>query len=271
MSWRQQSRLAKYLIAGLLVISVGMFAQRDIVNLVEYHSITPNCSKVLSIKACSAYGVWDFNYTNHLSVISSKPAIKFYNPVKYLVEWVYWMWYRLFFAVNGPNTTFTNYPPLPLPSAAAAIIGLGAVVMIVVWRKRIFKGDPYILFLLLVCVIYIVTLIGEGYSTYRYTNVLENMNGRYLLPILILFAAIAGKAFNAALRNKPLQKILLSIVALVFFLQGGGLLTFIERSDSTWDFSNQTVVKVNNAARKIASPVIVDGKKTYTTTFWFYN
>jgi len=97
------------------------------------------------------------------------------------------------------------------------------------------------------------------------------MNSRYLLPILLLVVALFGKAFSIALKNSSTAKVALACIAIVFFVQGGGLFTFINRSDETWDWQNPKVIKVNNAARHITSKVIINGRKAYNTPYWFFN
>jgi hypothetical protein len=269
--WRKQSLLAKIVLICVFVISFGMFAERDGVNLVKYHTFTPNCSSILSVNACSSYGAWDRNYTTHQAVLASPTAIRYFNPIEYVGVWSYWIWYRLFFAINGPASGFTNYPPLPLPSAAAAIIGIVGVVAIIKWRRQIFRGNSYLAFFFVVCLLYLLALWIDGYAQYRYTNELVFMNGRYVLPILIPMVAIAGRAFSIALRKSPARKSLFAVVTLLLFFQGGGVLTFITRSDSTWDWPNSVVVKVNNAAREVTRPVVVKGSKTYSTKVWVFN
>jgi hypothetical protein len=269
-SWVQQSRRLKTLLIIATLISAGMFVQRDGINLIKYHTISPDCSTVLSIKDCSAYSVWDHDYTSHQKVISNATKVNS-NPLYYLSQWAYWLWYRLFFAINGPTNDFTNYPPLPLPSAAFIIIGVAGIAAVIKWHRRVFNKNPYLMFLTLITVLYLIALVTEGYLKYEYTDVLELMNGRYLLPILPLAAAIIGSAFSVGLRKTPRLKAALAVCAIALFLQGGGFLTFIARSDSTWDWQNNTVVKVNNAARHISKPVLIKGKKTYATPMWFFN
>ena len=268
--WLEQSKWAKVLLVSALVISIGLFMQRDGLNLIKYHEIEPDCSSVLSVKACSAYSVWYHDYTLHEAVLAKTNKLQ-YNPITYTAQWVYWLWYRLFFAVNGPASSFTNYPPLPLPSAAFIIVELVGLYATIKWYKRISKKNPYMGFLALVTLIYLATLLLEGYIRYRYTNELELMNGRYLLPVTLMAAAIFASAFSFALRKKTFIKALAAVVVIVFFLQGGGFLTFISRSDSSWDFQNKAVVKANDAVRRITAPVIIDGNKTYNTSLWFYN
>ena len=244
----------------LFVLALGMFIQRDGVNLVKYHSAVPDCGIVLSIKECSAYSSWSYNYYSHQQVLSgATPPV--YNFKVYTKQWFYWMWYRLFFAVNGAASNFISYPPLPQPREAAGVVALASVLAIIWWRKKLFRGRPYIVFILGVCVIYSAVLFAKGYATYKYTAVLENMNGRYLVPILPLLAAVAGLALSFALKRWRTQKVLAAVIILILFLQGGGLLNFIMRSDETWYWPNPAVTKVNNAARKITQPVIIKNQK----------
>jgi len=270
-SWRQQSRLAQLVLLTLFIVGLGLFAQRDLVNLAHYHSLNPDCSAVLGVKACSAYGPWDYTYTTHQAMEAQAGTITYYNPILYLAVWIYWLWFRLFFAINGPASNYTNYPPLPLPSAAAALIGIAGIIAVFKWRRQIFRGNPYIAFFFVISALYLASLWVEGYTQYHYTDQLINMNGRYLLPILLLMAAIVGRAFSIALRNSMARKTILAVVAALFFLQGGGFLTFITRSDASWDWPNSTVVHVNNAARKITHPVIIKGSRGYSTGYWFFN
>lgn len=272
-SWQKQSTHTKLILVILLVISVGLFAQRDGINLVQYHTFTPECGKVLSVESCSKYSPWKYNYHDHNEVEKSIAEGKmiYVNPVSYTGWWIYWLWYRSFFAVNGPQTDFTNYPPLPLPALAGMLIGIFGVIAIALRWRSLFKGNPYMLFFLIVSVIYLGALWFEAYTTYRYTGVFEIMNGRYVLPILLLIAALIGKSFAGLLRNFPVLKASLAAIALIFFLQGGGFMTFIARSNEKWDWPNANVIHANNAARKVLHPIIYEGDKKYYTKEWFFN
>ena len=191
--------------------------------------------------------------------------------VYYLGQWSYWMWYRLFFAINGPQQEFKNYPPLPLPSAIGAILGLWGIFILIKYTKRILKNNEYAKLLFLISLFYIVALIIQGYATYKYTAVLENMNGRYLIPMLILLLAIILKGSYYLFRSKPFLKTILALVVLVLFLQGGGALTYIIRSDNTWYIHSKKVTKITKIAKKITKKVVIKGKKTYSTKVWFFN
>ncbi len=270
-SWSKQKAIAKIFIVLVAIVPLGMFAQRDIGNLIMYQAIEPNCARVLSVKQCMAYSPWAYNYKNHKEVLSNQVSLSSSNPVIYAFQWVYWMWYRLFFAVNGPKSHFKNYPPLPLPSAATLFLSVAGIISLIKWRRKIFQGNVYLKMLFVVSACYLIALMVQGYYTYRYTAVLENMNGRYLLPILLLAAVILGQALSYSMNKSQTRKMVIAVVVLLAFIEGGGFLTFIARSDSSWYIPNKTIVKVNDTARKVIKHVVVKGNKTYGTPYWFFN
>jgi hypothetical protein len=225
---------------------------------------------VISVQQCSEYAVWIHDYLSHQSVRNHTVHVN-PNPINYFLQWIYWLWYRLYFAINGPYHGFRNYPPLPLPAAAFAILFLSTVIATIAGGWRRIKSNPYLSFFALVVVLYGAILLSEGYKKYLDTGVLELMNGRYLLPILLPAAALSVTVLRPLFSKLGTAKPLIALVFIFCFLQGGGLMTFILRSDSTWNWDNRAVVHINNAARDILGPVIIDGPKTYSTPIWFFN
>lgn len=255
-SFNAASTWAKTGLSVLCLVAIGLLVQREGVNLITYHSVVPDCSRILSMQQCSAYSPWFVDYQRHQQVLAgTTPASE--NLVVYTAQWFYWMWYRLFFAVNGAASNFNTLPPLALPSVAAALIGVAGLIAVIKWRGRLLYHNPYLLFLLTLCVVYSASLFAKGYATYRYTAVLENMNGRYLLPILLPIAAIVGLALSMSLRRSTTKKVAALAIVLLLFLEGGGLVTFLVRSDETWYWANPTVVKVNNKARHVVKRVVI--------------
>lgn len=258
LDFRGQSRWVKIALPLVLLVALVFGTEREGYNLIKYHSLVPDCAKVLSVKDCSAYSAWYFNYNNHQQLTSATP-MPYNNIFRYTWQWFYWMWYRLFFVVNGPASDFNTLPPLPLPSYSAIVVGLFGVVALVKWHRRIFTRNPYVWLLLLICVIYAASLFVKGYATYRYTAVLENMNGRYLIPILLPLVAIMGLALSRLLGRSMAPKVAAALVIILMFLEGGGALTFILNSDESWYWPNNAVKKVNHAAMKVTKHVVVKG------------
>jgi hypothetical protein len=48
---------------------------------------------------------------------------------------------------------------------------------------------------------------------------------------------------------------------LLCFLQGGGVITFIMRSDQGWYWQNYLSHRINEKAQKLLDPVIIQGSK----------
>ena len=270
-NWRVTKPWLKGVAIAALVLPLGMFAQRDLINLVRYHAIEPDCAKVLSLKQCLSYSPWAYNYQNHAQLHASGNSTSLVSTITYPFQWLYWMWFRLFFAISGPNSSYANYPPLPLPSAATLVIFFAGLFALVKWWRKLFRNNIKLVLIFVIAAAYCVALMGQGYYTFRYTAVLENMNGRYLVPILLLVAALFGQALSIALMKANRRKVIFAAIALLFFLEGGGVITFIARSDPSWDVNNGAIVKVNNAARKVVKKVVVKGRSDYATHLWFFN
>ena len=97
------------------------------------------------------------------------------------------------------------------------------------------------------------------------------MNGRYLLPVIIPLAGVLSVGFSLFFKKFNRLKVLLALILIFLFIQGGGFLTFIDRSDDTWDVPNSVIRQLNNKARHITNPVIINGNKYYYTYNWFFN
>ena len=243
----------------LLTIALVLFIQRDGWNLIEYHSIEPNCDKVLSVKSCSAYSPWYVDYIWHKNLVAGLTSVN-KNIFVYTGYWFYWMWYRLFFAVNGAASGFYNNPPLPLPSIAAVLVAVLALSTTLRWYSKIFKYNTYILLLLTISACYLTALFVKGYYSYTYTSYFENMNGRYLIPVLLPLAAFGALGIRRLLRHSETKKLIMTLVIVFLFLEGGGLLTFIVNGDSTWYWPNTTVNRVNKISHKILDHIVIKGK-----------
>jgi hypothetical protein len=246
--------------AGFLVVFVlvsGLFLQRFGVNLVRYHTPVPACDQVLSFEQCSSYGPWirDYNYA-HSQQIDVNP-----NPARYTASWFYGLWYRMFFAINSKDRDYQNFAPLPLPAGAMALLAVSSFILILVFAKRIFV-QPLFIFCGMVLIFYCGALWLDNYKSYLETGREVAINGRYLLVVLPLAMALAWRAWSYALTNASAWvKPVLAVGILLLFLQGGGVMTFIVRSDASWNWSNTITIRANNAARKILAPVIIEGKK----------
>jgi uncharacterized membrane protein len=240
-----------------VVVGIGLFAQRYVVNAVDYGRPVPDCGNVLTVKQCSAYGPWVRDHGYHDNIPKDfKPSI-----TQFIGNWFKGMWHRLFFAINGKNAFYMNYRELPVPGTTAIVLAAGGLLAVAIWLRPILRGNMFLAFLLAMSFFYIVVLWLDGFAAYKYAGKAVAINGRYLLPVLLLLAVAIGHALDAGLfRKLPKLKPYLAALVILLFLHGGGVFTFILRSDHSWDWPNQAVYNVNDAARKVLAPVTWEGR-----------
>ena len=257
-SFKAISPIRKVVMGILLLAMVVLFVQRYGVNAVTYHHPVPPCDAVIGEQKCASYGPWQ---RNHLLAQSKGDFDR--SPLTYAATWTYWLWHRMFFVVNGPGSLYATRPPLPLPYIATALIAVSGVTALILLWRQVFRGRAYLGFFLGMIVLYCATLWLEDYSQYLETSQPVAINGRYLLPLVLLGVALIGQAFSYALRAQHRLKAGLAAAAIILFLQGGGAMGFILRSDETWNWQNKTVIRLNNGARQALSLVTFEYKKFY--------
>lgn len=234
----------------LLAVSSGLFAERYAVNIARYHSPNPECSQVLSVASCLHYGPWARDYEYALA----KPADVHPNKLGYVWEWAYGMWLRSFFAISD---TYDTQPPLPVPSTTVVVIGVIGAITFAYFARRLLQGNIYRQTVVLALVLYIGALFAQTFQTYLKTDQPVAINGRYLLPFLPAVIMLIGLAYSWLWRSRPALKALAITVVLILFIQGGGILTFILRSNDTWYWPNSTVVTINHAVREALKPMVI--------------
>lgn len=242
----------------LLFISAVMFSQRYVLNVVSYHTPLPKCNVVLNTDECMSYGPWARNYADE----QTKGAVD-HNILAYTWSWLQGMHYRLFFMVDGPASGFINYTPVPLPSATAVVLVISGIVALCFTWGYVFSGPKrgFLFFLFLMSSLYCLTLWVDNYSDFLATGQPVAINGRYLLIILPSLVIVFGRAFSIILARWRAVRTWAAVVTLALFLQGGGVLSFILRSDPQWDWPSAPIVHANNAARDVLAPPIIEGVK----------
>ncbi|HEU4913932.1 MAG TPA: hypothetical protein VFT16_00795 [Candidatus Saccharimonadales bacterium] len=246
----------KYVLLGLTLLFAVFFVQRYGVNMALYKTPVPDCDQVLTVEQCSQYGPWarDHGYVQDLSD-DWKPSL-----VTFTGSWFGGMIHRMFFAINA---NYTNYLELPLPTYTAGTLAVLGFVALIIWWRAVFRGNTLLAFCITLAFGYIAVLFVNGYMDYARVGRPVAINGRYLLPVLPLLAIALGRGIALTLGKFKAQKAkpYLAVGVILLFLHGGGVFTFILRSDKTWYWPNQAVVNVNEAVRDVLAPVTIEGPK----------
>jgi hypothetical protein len=248
--FRALSRLKMVLLVAVLLVSFGLFTERYVGNIITYHDPVPACDAVISEDQCSQYGPY---HRDH-GLALSKPASFHPNIFVYLWEWLYGMWYRLFFAINY---NYANNPPLLIISYAGVLVAALMAVGTTLRFRWLLRDKPLRQAVFWITAVYVLVLFADGVSSYARTAQPVAINGRYLIPFLPFMFAFGGMAWGQLLRKWPVSKpAIVSVILAIFLLQGGGTMTFIVRSQDSWMWNNGAVRSVNRAVRTVASPVI---------------
>ncbi len=245
-SFAAQTWLRRTLLVLSAVVAVGLFAERYGQNLVTYHNPVPSCDIVITVNECKQYG--PYSRDAQLKAEKAEKAEEFHpGLLTYSFEWLYGMWYRLFFSVSYDYTTAA-------PLIGIGVVGaLGAVVLVmgVALRFRsIFSGYSGRQYLFWMVMGYSVVLFANGYKAYAETGQPVAINGRYLLPFLPFILALGGLAWAQLWRHHATAKAVVASLVIVFLLlQGGGAATYIIRSWDSWQWDDATVRSANHFVR----------------------
>jgi len=258
--------------ATLLIVTGVLFAQRYGVNLVRYHTPVPDCAQVLTAKECEHYSPWgrdnDFAKAN--------VGVPRENAFIYMYRWLQQMMMELFFTVYGvflPNDIVDYRVGMPiriLLNTGWVILSAGFAFSLIFARKLWRNSSLRII--AVVSGVYTASLLIQNYLMYLATAAPVAIHGRYILPlvpfILAWFCLSAWEAVHYV-SVSPWLKFPKSVVPaiktagfvtlILLTTQGGGIITYILRSDDTWVWQQSThAPKVNNFARSILKPVVTD-------------
>jgi len=251
------SLVKRLLLILLLIVSIGLFIERFGVNFAVYHRYQPVCQDMRPISECLRYGPWARNYYRKQEVAATNPP---YDPPGHLFlpAWVSTMTNRIYFAINH---NFQTYDPLPLPFYTAVVIGGFALIMCIVFWRRIVAIDRHFILFALAIGLYLLSLIYVNLSDYlAFRTVDYGVNGRYLLlilPLLFILLGLGMQQFTRKVSKKHARHILgtLAVITILFTLNGGGALTYLLRSEPFWFF--EPTRTFNDTLKDTLSPFVV--------------
>lgn len=253
-SYRTMSHKVFALLAVLFVVSFSLFFQRYGINLIRYHAPLPDCAAVLSVEECQHNGPWARD-----QALSAQKVTVDHNPLRYANLWFHDMLLRSFFAINGPFSDYANDFPLWLPVTVTEFLFLASVLLVLIFARKIFAGNTALQLFALIAVVYVGILAANNYASYLRTGEPVAINGRYLLLILPLALAIAGVAFVQLFHrlSGSYLKPFLAVGVILVLLQGGGFVTYILQSDTSWYWQGSHAPEsMNTTARQVLRPLV---------------
>lgn len=238
-----------------LLLTSGLFIERYGVNIINYHTPTPECDQVIGLKQCLAYEPFARNYTfktGHYDLPDTK-------IMRYPIdEWGPNMLRTMYFVVGNKENKYPAGQPLPLAIRAGYVVIIGGSLLVLVRIKWLLKQSVYLRLFFVLIVLYMAILYIQNFSDFLHTAVAVAIQGRYLMPIMpMLLVLVAMTAVDTFRKWRPVVGVSLVVILGLTTLQGGGLAPWLLRSHDNWLWNAPIVRTVNHAGRDILSPLII--------------
>jgi len=250
------SRWRLYLAVALLLLSAGLFGERYGVNMVRYHTPTPECNQVVSVERCQAYEPFARNYAytqGHYPL----PAYKVYAyPFN---NWMRGMMRSLFFVVGNKETGYEPGEPLPMAYVGGYAVIVGGLLLTLIRLRWLWRRSHTNQLFMVIGGTYAGLLFVQNFMDFLHTHVPVAIQGRYLLPILPLFLVVVAQTALDLLRRLQRPKISAALLAIlcILLLEGGSFLPFIIRGRDEWFWNAPLIQHANKDIRAVLTPFIV--------------
>ena len=258
---------AKLITLGtFVVIGIGLFTACYGVNMLRYHTPTPECDQVLSIQQCEAYAPWARNY----DLVQHKVMPPLWQIALYPLDWLYHSMGELIFSIgsafdaSGGVEYYVGAQTIVIEVLAWTIFGIGLGLSLY-YAKYLWRNEVLRIFII-ISGLYALALWVQNVGDYLHTGQPLAIHGRYLLPILPLVYGMVALLFRKLLQVRqvlprvgaPTRNVALTAVVFALLItQGGGVLTFIIRSDPRWFWPQSSQVQTVNAnAKKLLDPMV---------------
>ena len=252
-SWRQLHSRSRWLLVALLLVTSALVGERYVGNVARYHTPVPDCAQVLNYDHCKSYGPWirDYDFEQAKSADADKSVIR------YSQHWLYGMWFRTYFAVDGAQSDYETRGPLTLPAIGGLLSCVAGVLAFCLMARRLWRRPQSHVFTLfsVVIVVYVAILWLTEYQLYVQTAVPVAINGRYLLPVLPLAIIMTILGVRELLGKHTGLQTTVAVGLLICSLWGGGALTYILRSSDAWYWPDTPLTSVNHAIKRVAGPI----------------
>jgi len=237
-----------------VLLSVSLFSNLYIQNIVRYKTPSPSCTATMGRQRCLSDGLERRNIVA-FATRQTRPVLTLSDYTK---EWIASMEdTTLMTGANTPSGAVAN-PGLPIMYNLMYFLPIASIgVLAYAWRS-LRKNDSWYFLLVtsvaLTAVVYLVNVQSYYNLHAAYANQV-----RYILPVLPIFIIMVAYAASDVLRNYRKVRAACLIFMLLLFTQGGGLVGHILPSQDSWYWDNSTVIKANHAAKKLLSPLVKGG------------
>ena len=197
---------------ALVLITGVLWMQRYGVDMAIYHTPHPQCSVVLSVDQCMAYGPWARNYQLHET--KNQRPIPEPQQISFTKSWIKQMYLGTFMQtkIKDGSLSFMLYDNL----FRASILLLPAGMMLALYAAGTFKRiRTQWLPILGIGALYGTVLFVQNYADYTSFHMFIAVQARYALPFLPFVYAFAAYGFTSIAMLVPRSQLQGFIAALL--------------------------------------------------------
>jgi hypothetical protein len=255
-----------YAFGAAVLVGLSLCVAMYGVNSLRYHTPVPDCAAVIGQQACMKYPPWGRDY--QFRHIFPRPTTR--QMLAYPGVWIRQSVNELNFAIasnfesDGVTVDYYAENPLPFIIITAWLTMIVGVILFVIYAKMLWQNMAYRTFIV-ASLVYMLILFVQDFGFFRETGQPVAIHGRYLLPVLPLLLAMTGQCLIWAIQRQKASirqtlyasQLYLVIIGVLILFQGGGIITYIVKSDPDWLWpQNSSIHTVNHAAKKVLHKVV---------------
>lgn len=246
---RWQLALSAFVTLALVGMVAGVYG----LSVIRYKNPTPVCDQILSVQRCESYNI----YSRNANAIKTRAQ----RPAEQLPQYTYKVWFDFMMqltnwsgnTVNNIQVTRQGLPIMNLLLFFGSLIGF---VIFFYQLKDMTRNDVPRSYLIFVAFILIGSLYLFNAKSYYDLHTPYGDQPRYLLGVIPILIAFIVLATASMFQKSAKSKLATLVLVLVLFVQGGGVITHILRSDDSWYWQNEIVIKANHAAKDVLHPLV---------------
>lgn len=234
------------------VLLLAMFSGIYIKNVIVYHTPSPSCTQSMALQKCLASGIVARNVEANKTA-NERPVLPLES---YTMNWVTTMRKGMAMTMNStsqPGVTAMNSSP-SIYSKALALGIATALFSIILISGEIYKKREWMFLLYTAAVVIVAIYLFNVHGYYLVHEAFANQP-RYLIDAMPILAVIGVYAFARIAIGKAIKYAAL-IIGIIACTQGGGIITHIVESDSTWYWDNPTLIHVDDGIKKIVGSFV---------------
>jgi hypothetical protein len=264
-SLKRTSNIVIIGLALLSVVGIGAFFERYATNYLTYGDITVACDEIHPLEDCEKQPIFNRNTTALESQLTDPVTtnnLEVYTRTQWLpgmIETSLTATSNLYAAEEygpvGVSVVFVRQPAIPFLLAMMWVFSVASVAVLAYsWREL--KKLPFFWFLSSVLIFYtLVLLLYVNFPSYSEKGQAFAIQPRYLLLLLPILIAYVVQATSIMIKQR-LTKLIVLLLVVSVFTQGGGIMTYIYRSDENWYWQRRQIIDANMKIQEIIDPII---------------